>query len=145
VGRRRAGGVAGVLASTLLLPILASCSVDGPAPDPTPTPTSSAQPSIPSGGVSLGELGIRFGPSSFSVPRGSSIATRIDQPNGVVLVLTSPAPAGVAAYLRRALPMTGFRVDQAATDISTFTFAGQGWRGSFTESAGTSAILLRPQ
>jgi hypothetical protein len=69
------------------------------------------------------------------------LATAVDQPNSVVLVLSAPAPADVAAYLQRALPAAGFHVGAPA---DTFTFTGGGWSGSFTTSAGSSVILLRP-
>ena len=59
----------------------------------------------------------------------------------VAVLLSAPAPADVAAYLQRALPAAGFRVGAPA---DTFTFTRGGWSGSFTTSAGSSAILLRP-
>ena len=59
-------------------------------------------------------------------------------------MLSSPPPADVEAYLRRALPATGFTITADGPDASALTFAGHGWTGSFTASDATSAILLRP-
>jgi hypothetical protein len=50
----------------------------------------------------------------------------------------------VSAYLRRALPAAGFTTLNADASGSAVTFAGHGWRGSFTGNARASAILLRP-
>ena len=38
----------------------------------------------------------------------------------------------VEAYLRRALPATGFSITADGPDGSALTFAGHGWSGSFT-------------
>ncbi len=88
-------------------------------------------------------LGVTNGPDAFTVPRGSVLATVVDQPNNVVLVFSTPGPTEVADYLREALPATGFAVTEPVR-AETFTFRGNGWSGSFTASGGSAAILLRP-
>ena len=119
-----------------------------PAPTPTPSTTppaaSPASPPVPDDGVTLRQLGFRYGPPAFSVPRTAQFAATADQPNGVTLVLSAPAPDLVAGYLRRALPAAGLSVTSEVPSGPTLTFAGAGWWGSFTATDGTSAIILRP-
>jgi hypothetical protein len=103
-------------------------------------------PSIPSDGITLAGLGYLNGPiHEFSLPRTAVITAKVDQPNNVVAVVSSPSPAELRAYLLRALPAAGFEItaDRAAT--STLTFAGRGWSGSFTGDDRASAVLLRPR
>ena len=59
-------------------------------------------------------------------------------------MLSAPPPAEVTGYLRRALPAAGFTILSADASGSAVTFAGHGWRGSFTSDARASAVLLRP-
>lgn len=129
--------------TTVLLAVLATaaCSAGPPAPTPTPQPTSTVVPSVPADGIGLSALGVRNGPVAFSLPRSSVLATVVDQPNSVVLVLSAPAPEVVSGYLLRSLPPAGFTVSSAE---ETFTFAGHGWSGSYTSSSGSPVILLRP-
>jgi hypothetical protein len=147
VRRHRVGeGRPTVWAAALVTVLVAGCGAGvAPSPSPVPpsssTPSSTTVPSVPPDGVGLAALGVRNGPVAFSLPRSAVLVTAVDQPNSVVLVLSAPTPADVAAYLRRALPAAGFRVGAPA---DTFTFTGRGWSGSFTTSAGSSAILLRP-
>jgi len=105
----------------------------------------SLQISIPADGVALAAFGYTNGPVvQFSLPKTSSLVSKVDQPNNVAAVLSRPPPAEVADYLRRALPATGFTIDQDDRATVTMTFDGYGWTGSFTANAGTSAVLLRP-
>ncbi len=89
-------------------------------------------------------FGVQNGPAAFSLPRGSVPVRTVDQPDNVVVVLSAPGPADVADYLRRALPESGFSVLEPNPSQPTFRFRGHGWAGSFTSSATSSAILLRP-
>jgi hypothetical protein len=114
----------------------------GPSDSPS-GPT--AQVSIPADGIALTAFGYTNGPvAQLSLPRTSTLVSKVDQPNNVVAVLSRPAPGEVADYLRRALPATGFTIDQDDRATVTMTFDGYGWTGSFTANADTSAVLLRP-
>ena len=122
----------------------------GAASGPEPTSSPSARPSpvevsVPSDGVTLEELGFQNGPAVFSVPRSSVLTTTVDQDRTVTLVIGEPSPEAMAQYLRIALPVTGFTIDQdeTADDSSTLTFSGFGWSGVFTGAAQTSAVTLR--
>ena len=126
--------------------MLAGCSAapNGTRPSGGPSPSApTAGASIPADGVSLAELGFQNGPSDrVSLPRGVSFVTSADQPNAVTLVIDRPSGDEVATYLRRTLPAAGFTID---SDLgATLTFTGFGWTGSFTGSAGGSALVLRP-
>jgi hypothetical protein len=63
----------------------------------------------------------------------------------VAMVVSSPPPAEIAAYLRRALPAAGFTITADDAAATTMTFSGNGWIGSFTGNDRVSAVLLRPQ
>ena len=130
---------------------LISCAVALPtggaaSSGPSVTPGGpSVQLSIPGDGIPLTAFGYTNGPvAEFSLPRTSYLVTKVDQPNNVAAVLSRPSPAEVAEYLRRALPATGFTINQDDRATVTMTFDGYGWTGSFTGNAGTSAVLLRP-
>jgi hypothetical protein len=127
--------------------LLAGCS-DGQSSDSNvPPPTaSSASASIPSDGITLAALGYIQGPvQQFSLPRTAVITTKVDQPNNVTAVVSSPPASEVGAYLRRALPAAGFMITADRPAENTMTFAGHGWSGSFTGDDRASAVLLRPQ
>jgi len=95
--------------------------------------------------MTLAGFGYLNGPASrFSLPRTAHITTRVDQPNNVVVVMSSPSPAAVASYFRRALPAAGFDITMDDAEANTMTFAGDGWSGSFTGDSEVSAVLLRP-
>jgi hypothetical protein len=113
---------------------------------PSVSPSSpTVQVSIPPDGVALGAFGYVNGPvAQFSLPRTSSLVSKVDQANNVAAVLSRPAPGEVAEYLRRALPATGFTISRDDRAAVTMTFDGYGWTGSFTANADTSAVLLRP-
>ena len=65
----------------------------------------------PADGVTLRSLGYLNGPAEqFTLPRTALVTAAVDQPNNVTAVLTQPPPAEVEAYLRRALPATGFTI-----------------------------------
>jgi hypothetical protein len=114
------------------------------APNVSPS-SPAAQVNIPPDGVALAAFGYANGPvMQFSLPRTSSLVSKVDQANNVAAVLSMPAPVEVAEYLRRALPATGFTIDRDDQAAVTMTFEGHGWTGSFTANAGISAVLLRP-
>ena len=95
-----------VAAVTLFVCLLVGCSA-GPSSDSTPAPpavSAASPPAIPSDGITLAALGYLNGPiQQFSLPRTVRITTKVDQPNNVVAVVSSPSPAAIASYLRRAL------------------------------------------
>jgi hypothetical protein len=80
---------------------------------------------------------------AFSLPRTAVVSTRVDQPDGVTVVLSEPSPTEVARYLRRALPASGFAIT-ADNEAAAMTFTGYGWDGSFTGTERSSAVVLRP-
>jgi hypothetical protein len=89
--------------------------------------------------------------TEFSLPRDATLAAKVDQPNNVIAVLSSPSTAEVADYLRRSLPAGGFVITDDDPKAMAVTFRGHGWSGSFTgttsagDGGGTSAVLLRPE
>lgn len=127
--------------------LLAGCSNGHSSDSNLPPPTvSAARPlSIPSDGISLAALGYLNGPvRQFSLPRTAVIRAKVDQPNNVTAVVSSPSPAQLSSYLRRALPEAGFLITADSPAANTMTFTGHGWSGSFTGDDRTSAVLLRP-
>jgi hypothetical protein len=128
--------------------LMGGCSA-GSSSDSSPAPSvalPAGQPSVPADGVTLSALGYLNGPiEQFSVPRTAVITAKVDQPNNVAVVLSSPSPADVATYLRQALPAAGFTITAEDTAAKTMTFTGNGWIGSFTGDSRVSAVLLRPQ
>jgi hypothetical protein len=127
--------------------LLAGCSPSQSSDSSVPPPTASSAPvSIPSDGITLAALGYLHGPAEqFSLPRTAVIMTKVDQPNNVTAVVSSPPAREVGAYLRLALPAAGFVIIADRPAANTMTFAGHGWSGSFTGDNRASAILLRPQ
>ena len=134
-------------AMALLGCLLVGCSADYPTDSSSATPTaSSAQPpSIPPDGITLAALGYLNGPvQQFSLPRTAVITAKVDQPNNVTAVVSSPSPTELGSYLRRALPATGFKITADSPATNTMTFTGHGWSGSYTGDERASAVLLRP-
>jgi len=139
----------------IVLVLAAGCGGEEPpvvppaSASPTVTPSPGADrpptPAIPADGVTLRSLGFLHGPvEQFTLPRTALVSAAVDQPNNVTAVLASPPPADVAAYLRQALPATGFTVTADDPEGLALTFTGHGWTGSFTASEATAAVLLRP-
>ena len=128
----------------LLMGCSAASSSDS---SPAPTAASPTRPlAIPNDGATLAALGYLNGPTEqFSLPRTTTITAKVDQPNNVAAVLSSPMPAEVASYLRRALPAAGFTITADDPAANTMTFSGSGWDGNFTGDGRVSAVLLRPQ
>jgi hypothetical protein len=128
--------------------LLTGCSA-GSASDSSPASSvasSTEISSVPSDGVTLAALGYLNGPAQqFSLPRRAVVTAKVDQPNNVAMVVSSPRPAEIAAYLRRALPAAGFTVTADDPAATTMTFSGNGWIGSFTGNGRVAAVLLRPQ
>ena len=134
-------------AVTVLGCLLMGCSVGYPndGTSAAPTTSSAPSPSIPSDGITLAALGYLNGPiHQFSLPRTAVITAKVDQPNNVVTVVSSPSPAELRSYLLRALPAAGFEITADRARANTLTFAGHGWTGSFTGDDRASAVLLRP-
>ncbi len=141
----RRGAVA-LLAGVLTLVTLTGCAAGGQEPTgassaPAPTPTVS----YPVDGVSLSALGFENGPvDRVFVPVGALVGSRVDQPNNVTVVLTSPSAAELVTFYRRTATANGFTVTGDDPATSTLTFSGFGWTGTFTGDAQASALLLRP-
>jgi hypothetical protein len=137
--------VRGLLGVTLVgLALLTGCSAPV-RPELPSAPPPSATVQLPDDGISLREIGFRNGPvSAFSLPRTSVIATGVDEPSGVTVVLSSPSAADVAGYLRRTLPRSGFVITASDEATASLTFTGYGWQGSFTGTGSASAVTLRP-
>jgi hypothetical protein len=137
-----------LLVAAFLGCILMGCST-GSSSDSSPAPPASSStrpPSIPSDGITLAELGFLNGPiQQFSLPRTAFFTAKVDQPNNVAVVVSSPSPTDIANYLRRALPAAGFTITADSPRANTLSFDGHGWSGSFTADNRASAILLRPQ
>jgi len=128
-------------------PSSASSPTSGsPSPSSSTASPSAATdtPTVP--GRTLRQLGFENGPlDEFSVPSDAVISTSVDQPNAVTLVLSRPSPQVVEEYLRATLPGEGFTIGaRGSSGGGAMTFEGNGWRGGFTGTAGTSAIVLRP-
>jgi hypothetical protein len=131
----------------LLSCVLAGCSAGHPSDANAPPPAASpaAPPSVPSDGVTLSALGYLNGPvRQFSLPRTAVIRAKVDQPNNVTAVVSSPSPEEMSSYLRRALPASGFMITADSPAANTMTFTGHGWSGSYTGNERASAVLLRP-
>jgi len=128
--------------------LLVGCSAGYPSgrgPD-TPTASSARPPSIPPDGITLAAFGYLNGPvQQFSLPRTAVITAKVDQPNNVAAVVSSPSPAELRSYLLRALPAAGFEITPDRAASNTMTFVGHGWSGSFTGDDRASAVLLRPR
>ena len=139
-----------VLAATVALLgwLLVGCSAGYPADGSSAAPTTAAASawSIPLDGISLAEHGYLNGPiQQFSLPRTAVIMAKVDQPNNVTVVVSSPAPVELRSYLLRSLPAAGFQITADSPEANTMTFAGHGWNGNFTGDDRASAVLLRPQ
>jgi hypothetical protein len=128
--------------------LLMGCSAGYPsdASSVTPTASTARSPSIPEDGITLAALGYLNGPvQQFSLPRTAVITAKVDQPNNVAAVVSSPTPAEMRSYLVRALPAAGFEITADPPASNTMTFDGHGWSGSFTGDDRASAVLLRPR
>jgi hypothetical protein len=100
---------------------------------------------VPPDGVSLAALGFTYGPvERVFAPVGAQVSSRVDQPDNVTLVLTSPSAADLGAFYRRTAPANGFTLTADDPATTTLTFTGFGWDGTFTGDARASALLLRP-
>jgi hypothetical protein len=133
--------------AALLGCLLAGCSAGHSSDSNTPPPSASPAPppSIPSDGITLAALGYLNGPArQFSLPSTAVIRAKVDQPNNITAVVSSPSPAEIGSYLRRALPAAGFMITADSPATNTMTFTGHGWSGSYTGDERASAVLLRP-
>lgn len=104
--------------------------------------------SIPADGVSLAELGFTHGPvTAWSLPRAVALIDRVDQPNQVTMVITSPGPQDVVDYLDRALPRAGFHLEHHREDgtASALIAVGHGWRGSVVGASSGRTVLTLQQ
>ena len=136
------------VAMALLGCLLLGCSAGYPSDSSSAAPTTTAPaptPSIPPDGITLAALGYLNGPvQQFSLPRTAVITAKVDQPNNVAAVVSSPSPTELRSYFLRALPKAGFEITADSPEAKTLTFAGHGWSGSFTGDDRASAVLLRP-
>jgi hypothetical protein len=137
-----------VVAVALLGCLLVGCSAgySSDSSPAAPSPSAARPRLVPSDGITLAELGFLNGPiEQFSLPRRVVITAKVDQPNNVAVVISSPSPAEVVSYLRRTLPSAGFAITAEDPSEKTMTFVGNGWSGSVTGDSRASAVLLRPQ
>ena len=145
--KSRAARHALAAAAAFLGCLLLGCSAGYPddGNSAAPTASSAPSPSIPPDGITLAALGYLNGPiQEFSLPNTAVITAKVDQPNNVAAVVSSPSPAQLRSYLLRALPAAGFEITADRSTADTMTFAGHGWTGSFTGDDRASAVLLRP-
>ena len=142
-------GALALLVGVLAPLSLAGCGAAGSRPDgsaasapaPAPTPTVA----LPADGVSLSALGFTTGPvDRVFVPIGAQVSSRVDQPNNVTVVMTSPPAAELTAFYRRTTAANGFTLTADDPATTTLTFTGFGWTGTFTGDSQASALLLRP-
>ncbi|SDU80996.1 hypothetical protein SAMN04488544_0301 [Microlunatus sagamiharensis] len=134
------------LGAALVVVTLAACGA-APRPDVPvpPTPSATAPVQVPSDGVSLAGLGFTYGPvDRVFAPFGAQVASRVDQPDNVTLVMTAPSAADLLAFYRRTAVANGFAVIADDPATTTLTFSGFGWTGTFTGDERASALLLRP-
>lgn len=111
------------------------------ATTPAPSATAVAVASAPPDGVLLSDLGFTNAPPGFSLPAGAAVEQRIDSPNNVTVMLTSPGAPEIIAYLRRELPAMGFTVTADANGSLLFESAGHD--GAFTATGDLAALSLR--
>lgn len=126
---------------------LAGCGASGSLQDPStsPAPTPTPTVSMPADGVSLAALGFENGPvDRVFVPFGARVGSRVDQPNNVTLVFSAPSASELTTFYRRTAVGNGFTVTADDAAVTTLTFAGFGWTGTFTGDSRASALLLRP-
>ncbi len=124
------------LVAVMLLSACSAAPVE--TPDATPELTSSA---VPADGTTLNDLGFVNAPAGLSIPNGALISDRVDSPNNITVVMTSPDGLTVVEFLRRHLPELGFTI--SGDDQNSLIFEGGGYQGAFTTSAGYSALTLR--
>ena len=128
----------------MLAVALAGCSA-GPVPRPVPSPLASTPSvAIPEDGATLAEFGFTHGPvTAWSLPRSAALTGRVDQPNQLTMVVTSPGPEDVVRYLAGALPLAGFTVEQHREDgaSSALIATGYGWRGSVVGASNGRTML----
>jgi hypothetical protein len=146
---RRLSCIVGCL---LTLLVLLACAAGADVPPVPSSAVSTPRPSVsvPPDGLPLEEFGFVNGPvAEFSLPRTTVFVVKVDQPNNVAAVMSTPPAAEVADYLRRSLPAGGFVITTDDRAASTLTFEGYGWSGSFTGASDPgnagSAVLLRPE
>lgn len=138
---------AGPVGLALVVALATGCGApSAPSVEPSAaTPTPSAPVVAPADGVSLAVLGFANGPTArVFLPRTALLTARVDQPDNVTLVLSSPAAGELLTYLRGTLSANGFTVTADDSAARTLTFAGFGWNGTFTGDTQASALLLRP-
>ncbi|EGG25852.1 arginine deiminase [Cutibacterium modestum P08] len=132
-----------VVAVTALL-VVAGCapSHEGAVPGPA---AASATPA-PAGAETLADLGFKYGPRNFRLPKGLVVTLRVDHVNNVTL-LTEPDTSGkVHDFLADNLSASGFTVTGNADGSLTFVsnrVDTKGWSGAFTSSDEAAGLTLR--
>lgn len=100
--------------------------------------------SVPTGGVSLAQLGFRNGPADLvTLPAGVRLGLRVDQPNMLTATVIAPEATAVADWLRTHLSEGEFEI--TADGDGGVVFEGHGWEGAFTASNAEAALTLRRQ
>lgn len=127
-----------LIAVVLMLGAATACSA---APPDEPGPTTRASIVVPEGGVTLAEVGVRYGPDGFSVPRGLVVAQVIDQTNVVTMVMDAEQGGLLYDYLSEHLDEMGFVIEGQSPDSLYFTV--EGWEGAYTQANGVAGLTLR--
>lgn len=108
--------------------LLAGCS-SVPNFDPPNTPPPTTVP-VPADGMSLRELGVKYGPvDAVVIPRQHELRLLTSQINVVNLVFTAPDAQALAEWFRTTLPGAGWEI--TTDNNGALLFTGYGWDGSF--------------
>lgn len=100
----------------------------------------------PVGAETLANLGFKYGPRNFRLPKGLAVTLRVDHVNNITL-LTGPDTSGkVHDFLADNLSASGFTVTGNADGSLTFISNRgdtKGWSGGFTSSDEAAGLTLR--
>ncbi|GAB3714540.1 hypothetical protein [Mariniluteicoccus flavus] len=142
--------VSSLVAAVVVAVTATSCGAAGepPAlPTASPGPTRSPAPTPAQGGATLAQLGFANGPRDFALPAAVRVDQRVDQSNVVTLVMTAPAGAELARWVREQAYAGGWTVTADGGDAVVFHRAetqGPGWNAAFT-GGDPSGLTFRRQ
>jgi len=118
--------------------LLAGCSTASTGTVQTPAPAIVT----PSSGRSLSDVGFANGAAPLVwLPAGISLTYTADQPNLLVVTGTSSQASQVEDYLRRTLPMLGWRIT-AEADGGLMFDQGE-WHGAYALGQDSWALTVR--
>ena len=111
-----------------------------------PSPSAASATPAPAGAETLANLGFKYGPRNFRLPKGLAVTLRVDHVNNITL-LTGPDTSGkVHDFLADNLSASGFTVTGNANGSLTFISNRgdtKGWSGGFTSSDEAAGLTLR--